>query len=421
MKRRLGLLTGLLTLVFALGAGEVTILGTADIHGDMVSFARLAATIRRYPDAIKVDAGDLIQGGYAAAMLRGEPLFDILNELGYSCFVPGNHEFEFAPADFVAWQRRFRGRILGAQWRYGGFRPASCMVVERSGYRIGLVGLTESGMGKRAAVCPGLAWREETIAVRAALTELRKAKCDAIVLVCHLPIRGDFGPLYRLLREFPEFDGAIAAHSHQEYPGTLVAERMAVQPGPRASSAARLVLHFSAGKRLTHVTGDLLRPGREPDPAVERIRREAGRRAFRNAPKWRRRFADISEFGRTAAEGLRRECGVDAAIFAVGTRNFFPEMDHYRLFRALPFGNRLCAVTLDAGELPRLARELETPTRRVFFAVGPGRRGPVSAVMSDYLWRSSPRLRSLPVRVLDRFERETVGGFLEKSASGTIL
>ena len=165
MKRRIGLLIGLLTFACALGAGEVTILGTADIHGDMGGFARLAAVIRRYPDAIKVDAGDLIQGGYAAVMQRGAPLFDILNELGYSCFVPGNHEFEFAPADFVAWRRRFHGEILSAQWSYGGFRPASCMVAERSGCRIGIVGLTESGVGKRAAVCPGLTWRDENTAI----------------------------------------------------------------------------------------------------------------------------------------------------------------------------------------------------------------------------------------------------------------
>ena len=421
MKRGFGLLAALLTLVCALGAGEVTILGTADIHGDMVDLARLAAVIRRYPDAIKVDAGDLIQGGYAAVMQRGAPLFDILNELGYSCFVPGNHEFEFAPADFVSWQGRFHGKILGAQWSYGGFRPASGMVVERSGYRIGIVGLTESGVEQRAAVCPGLAWRDETAAIRAALIELRKSKCDAIILVCHLPIRGEYGPLYRILRAFPEFDGVIAAHSHRESAGMLIAGKMAVQPGQRASSAARLTLHFSDAKRLTHVTGDLLRPGRESDPAVERIRREAGRWAFRNAPKWRRKFADVSDFGRTAAEGLRRECGVDAAIFAVEERHFVPEMDHFRLFRALPFGNRLCAVTLDAKDLPRLARELETPTRRVFVDIAPDRRDRVTAVMSDYLWRSSPRLRGLPVRVLDRFERETVGGYLEKSASGTIL
>ena len=396
-------------------------LGTADLHGDLTGLSRLAPVLRRHPDAIRVDAGDLIQGGYAAAILRGQPLFAALNALKYDVFVPGNHDFEFTPADFQAWRRQFRGRILGAQWRYGDFIPESCAVVERSGCRIGIIGLSESGMAQKTAVCPGLRWRTEREAVRDALAELRKHSCDAVILVAHLAVKGDYGPLYRLMREFPELDAAVAAHSHRECPGTLVAGRLAVQPGPRGASAAWLKLHFGADRKLRRVTSGLLRPEAVPDPELARLRARSEHLARARTPRWRHDFPDFPAFGRAAARILRRRCAADAAIFCADGRYFVSRMDERRLFRLLPFGNRLGAVELDAEELPMIVKELDVPPRRVFCDIAPNRRGRVTVAVSDFLWFRSPTLRRLPIRMSGRFERETLSEHLEKSASGTIL
>ncbi|MCI5779012.1 MAG: bifunctional metallophosphatase/5'-nucleotidase [Lentisphaeria bacterium] len=404
---------------YILCAGEVCVIGTADIHGDLARFSRLAPVIRRYPDAVKVDAGDLIQGGFAAAMLRGQPMIAALNSLHYAGWVPGNHEFEFTPEDFAAWRRQFTGRILGAQWRFGEFRPDRFMVVERSGYRIGVIGLGESGMAGREKFVPGLRWEKETAAVRSALTALLPHRCDAVILVCHLPIQGNFGPLYRVLRDNPEIDAVIAAHSHREHVGELVAGRMAVQPGPRGASAALLTLRFDAERKLESVSGQLLRPETEPDRELERIRHRAERRAGWERRGWE--FPDLAAFGAFAARAMREECGADAAVFRIRGEAFPSVMDFRSLFRLLPYGNRLGVVEMEERELAELVREQETPPYRVFVDVAPGKRGRLRVAVTDYLLSRSPRLRQLPVRMLAVFERETIAGRLEKSASGTIL
>lgn len=419
MGRLFGILSGAALWWRLLCAGEVCLIGTADIHGDLTRFRYLAPVIRRYPDAVNVDAGDLIQGGFAAATLRGEPMIAALNSLHYAGWVPGNHEFEFTPEDFVAWRRQFTGRILGAQWRFGAFRPDGFMVVERSGYRIGVIGLGESGMAGKEKFVPGLRWEDESAAVRSALTALIPHRCDAVILVCHLPIQGNFGPLYRVLRDNPEIDGVIAAHSHREHAGELVAGRMAVQPGPRGASAALLTLRFDAERKLESVSGQLLRPAPEPDRELTRIRHRAERQA--GGERRGRNFPNLDAFGAFAARALREECGADAAVFRVRGDAFRSEMDARDLFRLLPYGNRLGVVELEERELAETVREQETPPYRVFVDVAPGKHGRLRVVMTDYLLFRSPRLRKLPVRMLAVFERETIAGRLEKSASGTIL
>ena len=89
----------LLWLIFfcqLLFAKELQIIATCDIHGKMREFSHLAAVFGNYPEAVKIDLGDLFHGDPLNDMLNGSAMIEALNIAGYDIFIPGNHEFELS-------------------------------------------------------------------------------------------------------------------------------------------------------------------------------------------------------------------------------------------------------------------------------------------------------------------------------------
>ncbi len=406
-------LSGILFCLCSVYAGEVYIIGSADLHGDLTSLAHLAPVIKKYPQAVKVDAGDLIQGGYNAVQNDGMPMFEALNRLGYSVFVPGNHEFEYPSEMFSVWQRYFRGRILGIQWRFGNFIPAGYEIVTRQGYRIGIVGAGESGMRSRAGFYPDLRFDDTIASLHKVMPQLRREAPDAIVLVCHIALQGSFGMIYQILREFPEIDAVISCHSHREHPGEVISGKIVAQPGAYGKSAVLLKLKFSASGKLTMVTSALLRPAKNPDPEIMEI----SLRAEKNASGLRfvKNFSDFADFGSYAARALRLGCRTDAAICRVSEKYFRTQVDEKVLFRMMPYGNRMIVVETDASEIDYFIRRRSNDKYRCFADIAPGCSGKLKVALPDYLLWSDPQWQKLPRCIIPLFERETIGQYLEKS------
>lgn len=49
-----------------------------------------------------VDAGDALQGGSIGTLTKGAAIVDIMNELGYSIAIPGNHAFDYGMENFLS-------------------------------------------------------------------------------------------------------------------------------------------------------------------------------------------------------------------------------------------------------------------------------------------------------------------------------
>ncbi len=406
-------LSGILLWCCRVYAGEVSIIGTADLHGYLENLAHLAPVIKRYPQAIKVDAGDLIQGRYAAAVSQGKFMFEALNLLGYDVFVPGNHEFEFDSKVFDFWRKIFRGRILGVQWQYGSFVPDKYMVVSRNGYRIGIVGVGENTLALRKDFYRELSFADAESCLRRIIPQLRREKPDAIVLVCHIALQGSFGMVYQILQEFPEIDAAICCHSHREHPGEVIADRLVAQPGAHGKSAVLLKLTFSAEKRLSRVTSSLLRPAPEADAAIMAV----SHRMENSLPaeKYRETFDSPEKFAIRAASALRIGCGTDAAVCGFTKKYFSRQMSDAALYRLLPFGNRMMIVNADAAELQKFVRRHNNEKYACFADIVPGRRGMLKIAVPDHLLWKDSQWRNLSRQFTSLFERETILQNLEKS------
>ena len=84
--------------------GDIVILHTNDVHCGIeegLTYAGVSAYARAMEgqygadNVTLVDAGDAVQGGPIGTLTQGEYLVDIMNQIGYDIFVPGNHEYDY--------------------------------------------------------------------------------------------------------------------------------------------------------------------------------------------------------------------------------------------------------------------------------------------------------------------------------------
>ena len=425
MIRFLQSLFGAMLFAFSVCAGEVLLIGTADLHGNLENFSYLAPEISKYPQAIKIDIGDFVQGDFDCVYSCGLPMLEAFNELKYDLFVPGNHEFEFPEETFDTWRKYFSGKILGVQWRFGKFVPNSWSIIERDNYRIGIVGLGEVAMSKRAKIFAPLHWTDEIEAIEKLMPEIRKAKCDALVLAAHVALKGNFGELYRILQKFPEFDAVIAAHSHKEHPGSIVAKKIAVQPGPFGESAALLRFYFDdkTGK-LVEIKSELLRKRTNQNQKILEICSRAKQKSLTAAREKLGNFSRSSEFGNFCAGKIREYFKCDAAFFSMNEKFFIPgTMTGKKLFKLMPYGNRICMVKGDGKDFEKLMKKLSTPWRQIYFS-GKLVGNDICVAMSDHLfllYQNINKNKVYDAEMTGVFEREIIRQALKKEFNKNIL
>jgi 2',3'-cyclic-nucleotide 2'-phosphodiesterase (5'-nucleotidase family)/3',5'-cyclic AMP phosphodiesterase CpdA len=132
----LGLLPGsILTAVAAVSdpqEGDIVILYTNDVHCsvDQISSSGVVTNIgyagvaayKKEMEAINgvyvtlADAGDALQGKAIGTLSKGEYLVDIMNQVGYDIFVPGNHEFDFGMARMQELMGKLNAEVISSNF-----------------------------------------------------------------------------------------------------------------------------------------------------------------------------------------------------------------------------------------------------------------------------------------------------------------
>ncbi len=130
--------------------GDIVILFTSDVHCGIdqgFGYAGLQQ-VREYllaqgDDVILVDDGDNIQGEPIGTMTKGEALVDLMNEMGYSVAIPGNHEFDYGMDQFLAIAEKADFPYISCNFNYKGelvFEPY--VIRELAGKKVAFVGVT---------------------------------------------------------------------------------------------------------------------------------------------------------------------------------------------------------------------------------------------------------------------------------------
>ena len=130
--------------------GDIVILFTSDVHCGVDQNFGLAGLqqirdflISEGNDVILVDNGDQIQGEPIGTVTRGESIIDLMNAVGYSIAIPGNHEFDYGMDRFLELVQRSKHQYISCNITHNGellFEPYT--VRELAGKKIAFIGVT---------------------------------------------------------------------------------------------------------------------------------------------------------------------------------------------------------------------------------------------------------------------------------------
>ena len=129
---------------------DIKILYTSDIHcgiDEGFGYAGLEQ-IRKYEqekgyEVILVDDGDNIQGDPLGLLTKGDALIDLMNKMGYSVAIPGNHEFDYGVDNFLSLAEKAQFKYISCNFQYKGENVFDPYVIrEIGGRKIGFVGVT---------------------------------------------------------------------------------------------------------------------------------------------------------------------------------------------------------------------------------------------------------------------------------------
>ena len=130
--------------------GDIVILFTSDIHCGVDKGFGYAGLweIRNYLESqgnevILVDDGDNIQGEPLGTITRGEALTELMNRMGYSVAIPGNHEFAYGVEHFLSLAKKAEFTYISCNFNYKGapvFQPY--VIRELAGKKVAFVGVT---------------------------------------------------------------------------------------------------------------------------------------------------------------------------------------------------------------------------------------------------------------------------------------
>ena len=219
----------------------ITILQTSDLHGRIYAYdyatdsvdndaglAKIATLIaeerEKYPDAILIDGGDIIQDNSASLFhnLPVHPMIEALNDLDYDVWVLGNHEFNFGLDILEKNIKGFNGVVLSANIYKNGtderyIDPYALFDV--NGIKVAIIGMIPPLIPIWEASNPShfenLEFRSVVEETKKVLDEL-EGKYDVLIGAYHIGANGETG--YEGVREianaFPQFDAIFAGHEH---------------------------------------------------------------------------------------------------------------------------------------------------------------------------------------------------------------
>ena len=131
-------------------SADIVILFTSDVHCGIdqgFGYAGLSEIydhlVAQGNKVILVDDGDNIQGEPIGTMTKGEALVDLMNKVGYSVAIPGNHEFDYGMEQFLSLAKQAKFSYVSCNFNHEGelvFDPY--VIRELDGMKVAFVGET---------------------------------------------------------------------------------------------------------------------------------------------------------------------------------------------------------------------------------------------------------------------------------------
>ncbi|MFQ5504559.1 MAG: bifunctional metallophosphatase/5'-nucleotidase [Planctomycetota bacterium] len=341
----------------------------------LASFVRKVRAESRAAEIWITDAGDWFQGTPEGNETQGVLPVRLMNRLGLSLAVLGNHEFDFGADNVRRLLALTRYPVLAANLCVAGtktpvawVRPYQIRAVK--GIRIGILGVMTANT-KAVSTGPfgDCQFGDEAEWIGRSLPRLR-AESDAIVLLSHCGLARD----RELARRFGEIRLILGGHSHSSLKAPIrVGRTWIVQTGGKSREVYRVQLAVHrASRSLELIRAEKLPMEPElypPDPGFEAfLRREsAAIRARWDAPigELSRDLGRPRSFGSTPAGNLvadliRAEGEARIGIQNKGgLRRQIPKgpLTLRTVFELLPFENWVVSMDLSGKELVKVLEQ----------------------------------------------------------------
>jgi len=296
---------------------QITILGTTDLHGNILpldyytnkpdnrGFAKVATLIKRIrkeqPNVMLIDSGDTIQGSPLESFHGRknnrpvDPMMLVMSSLNYDAMTVGNHEYNFGLKVLEKARSEAKFPWLSANTydiatQKPHYKPY--IVKEVAGIKIGVLGLTTPGIPNwdNPPNYAGLEFHEPVAEARKWVPILRdQEKVDVVVIAMHMGLEEDLrtgqvspgqvtneNEAIAIANEVPGVDVIFMGHTHREVSSLYINGVLLTQANYWGRNLARADLYLQrtgAGWRMyaksarTMATDDRV----EPDPEVAKL------------------------------------------------------------------------------------------------------------------------------------------------------
>ena len=252
--------------VFAEDSKTITIIHTNDVHGraqgddkELIGYAKLKTfydeTKAKNPNTLLVDAGDTVHGTTFANISEGKNMVDLMNEIGYTVGVPGNHDFNYGFDRLLelAKSAKFKyvcANVINKSDKSLAFAPNT--IEEIDGVKIGFFGLAtpETRYKSSPKNTSTVEFADYIETAKKQVEDLKKQGATVIVAVTHLGIDMSSAERSDILAEKVEgIDLIIDGHSHTLLEqGKKVGNTTIAQTGEYLKNIGKVDLTIKDGK-----------------------------------------------------------------------------------------------------------------------------------------------------------------------------
>jgi len=173
---------------------KLTVIHINDTHGRTEAepyISTLAKDLKaKGENVLLLDAGDRLHGQITTNLSRGESVVKIMNEVGYSAMVPGNHDFNFGIERLKELSDLMNFPLLSANVldinSSNLFPPYT--IFDFDGTYIGVFGIATPEILEKSdpRIVSGLIFDNPTRTARAMVAELQTQGCDLIIALAYM-------------------------------------------------------------------------------------------------------------------------------------------------------------------------------------------------------------------------------------------
>ncbi|MEO8665655.1 MAG: bifunctional UDP-sugar hydrolase/5'-nucleotidase [Ignavibacteria bacterium] len=349
------------------------------VTGENISYyiggtSNMLGYIKKLKDknTILLNAGDDFQGSPISSITRGKSQIELLNLYGLDAYVIGNHEFDYGQdaLDSALMKANFDYLAANALVKSKNKTFGKPFVIKKiNGIKYGVIGLT--ALDLMTLTIPKNVSDIEMLntdsVVASAIKELKKKKCDIIILLTHVGTDND----KKLAQKFSkDVDIIIGGHSHTPLFRPVIQDGVIItQAGSYARWLGRLDLKVDVKKdTIISYKGALIETVMDSsiyDRAAEQkvedmiasIQGDLMKVIGNLQSDWKRGFSEESNLGQWEADAVRAKIGTDVAFLnSGGIRKDLPKgsITVGDIWEINPFGNTIVTFNISGKGLKEM-------------------------------------------------------------------